>query len=329
MESRLLVALSCVSLVIAGCGGSSNKETDTGTTTAPGQTTQESSEASPNAITELPSAAGEVVAGKEYLWIASEDGVIRFDPRGLEPVGRPVRLPHAQAAHLAVADGTVWAGITNVEDSTGSLSAIDERGGRPRGRPVPLPGTVTSVVADAKAAWVAVADGKKGSLSRHDPRTGKTTATEELPQVPGALALDGDTLWIVPSDQGPVRRLDTRSNRLSGKPIEAGAFPSAVTIGKEAVWVADGDSPEVTALDRRTGEPLGTVKTDAVPKAIASGDEGVYVLSLNSTVTKIDETAISAKPPVPLGGSSSYDIAAGLEAVWVTDTDAGISELSP
>jgi len=173
-----------------------------------------------------------------YLWIATEDGLNRYDGYGFSVLKHDPGDPHSLSDNYVVAlledaDGGIWAGT-----SDGGLNRYDPRTGRFT-RYRHDTGDPASLSHDRITALALAADGGVwagtygGGLSRYDPRTGRFTRYQHAPDDPASLP--SDYLWAVLVDRQGRLWAGTRNGlaRLDGgaftvyrpDPSDAAALP--------------------------------------------------------------------------------------------------------
>jgi YVTN family beta-propeller protein len=81
-----------------------------------------------------------------------------------------------------------------------------------------------------------LADANRDEVVRVDPRSGRRTQRIEVGDVPTAIAMGADTVWVANSADGTVSRIDPRRNVVD-KTIPVGAEPVDLVAGLGAVWV--------------------------------------------------------------------------------------------
>jgi YVTN family beta-propeller protein len=167
------------------------------------------------------------------------------------------------------------------------------------------------------------------TLVRIDPGTNKVTKTMPVGRLAGALATDGDHVWVTSTGDGTVWRIDTKTGRVLK--LAAHGTPTAVALG--------GGKAEhrIVSLDEASGAvgfatPVAAPGYNPLP--LAAGSDGVWfadVFSGGSTgrVEKIDDILASGSPSaqIAIPGDettlvSSYyffdGLAAGDGALWLT-----------
>ena len=130
--------------------------------------------------------------------------------------------------------------------------------------------------------------------------------------------------------------VDPGRNALVGE-IPLHTRPAAVAVGAESLWIGAKDDQTLVQVDPRTHEVIRTTGLGAEPTAIAVGDGFVWVLcggaaSLfqfhEATATLVRRVAVVGKlpvhpakgyalPPLGVGLTEPFDVAAGGGAAWV------------
>jgi YVTN family beta-propeller protein len=66
-------------------------------------------------------------------------------------------------------------------------------------------------------------------------------ATIPLSASPSAVAIGEHYVWVASYNDGSLTRIDPRTNRAVGRPIQVGGGPNDVAFSHGAVWVTDFD----------------------------------------------------------------------------------------
>jgi len=152
-----------------------------------------------------------------------------LDPHTMRPLGPPAEVGRVPEA-LAYGSGSVW--VANYLD--GTLGRIDARTRRPRGADIAVGSEPVDVAVGAGAVWVSVVGRTRpgpggtedplgpGRLVRVDATTGAVLARIRVPANPGAIAADGDSVWVLAGRTPGVAvrastllaRVDARTNRV-------------------------------------------------------------------------------------------------------------------
>lgn len=149
------------------------------------------------------------------------------------------------------------------------------------------------------------------------------TPVDRIRVGPGASAVtsDGKALWVLNSDEGTVVRIDAATGR-AGDPIGVGAQPVAAAIGLGAIWIADAGNGTLVQIDARTSHVVAVTPVGAGPNAVAVADGKVWVANVpEDAVTRFDPSHPSAQRQIHVTGSPTA-LATGDGVVWVA-TQAG------
>jgi YVTN family beta-propeller protein len=253
------------------------------------------------------------------------DAVAVVDPNSNRVVSQV--LVGSRPAQVAFGSGSVW--VLNSGD--GTLSRID-----PATRSVEKTLTIgaepTGLATTKDAFWIVSSNPTSPSVTvrRFETRYGTISSTHRIgnvvPGAPGAIAAQGQAVWVAPST-GLLTRLDATTGRTL-RTIDPNSGPVAVAVGAGAVWVTDPDADTVTRID-----PTGLVTPIAVghgPRGIAVGAGAVWVAdSLDNAVVRIDPStnAVTATTPV---GAGPAGVAVGAGAVWVANSQDGtVTRIDP
>lgn len=133
--------------------------------------------------------AGRMAADRSGCWISTNQSLLHIDPAG--------KLHHVIRALLgdvATGAGAAWL------PQTASVLRIDETSGRiarlPTGR-LELGGFQHDLAAGNGALWALHQTNRaRSTLEKLDPRTGRTTATAEIPGIGDAIIVTPTALWI-------------------------------------------------------------------------------------------------------------------------------------
>ena len=153
----------------------------------------------------------------------------------------------------------------------------------------------------------------------------------ELPGDPYYWDVDGESVWV--AMRRTIVRVDARSRRVTGRPVELPGGPDQFVTGIDAtattVWVQLLDD-SVHRVDARTGRVLGRpvrVRGSYVDKLVAS-DDAAYVVSARQArltpaawITRVDaRTGRVTERPLRERGIFYADVSVGGGGVWVSET---------
>jgi YVTN family beta-propeller protein len=233
------------------------------------------------AVLPLPG-AGSMAAADGVLWVLGAAGtVVGIDPVTNAAVGEPLRVP-ADAAAIAVGDGTLWAASV----APGDLGA---------------PGD--------------------DAVARVDLATGRTVATVTVRRAPLDLAATPGAVWVPNAGGGgdSVARIDPATNRLAGRPVSTGASPQSLAVGGGSLWVANHDARTVSRIDQASGKVVADIPVPSEPHRVAYGAGAAWVGNWHdNSVSRIDPASNRVVgSPIPIGHRAG-NLAVGAGGVWVT-----------
>jgi YVTN family beta-propeller protein len=233
------------------------------------------------AVIPLPG-AGSMAVADGVLWVLKASStVVGIDPRTNAVVGKPLRVP-ANAAAIAVGDGTLWAASV----APGDLGA-------------PRDDAVTGI----------------------DLATGRTVATITVRRAPLDVAATPGAVWVTNSGGGgdSVARIDPQTNRVAGRPVRTGASPQSLAIGGGSLWVANHDARTVTRIDLASGKVVAVIPVPSEPHRVVYGAGAAWVGNWHdNSVSRIDPTTNQVVgSPIPIGFHAG-NLAVGADGVWVT-----------
>jgi streptogramin lyase len=196
---------------------------------------------------------------------------------------------------------------------------------------VPLPGRPIGLAAARGRVFIATVD--SAALTEVDARTRALVRTVPLTMTPGAIAVDGNRVWVVGRRRGivlafqagyanpsmrvsyrrpPAESTDTgRSSRVS----------TSLAAGAGAVWLTDGSS-RLRRIDPRTGA-MSTIRADRPLDGVTTGAGAVWAFSARrASVLRVDPRT-GAIATIPIAARSGSDapfpvaIATTPGTVWV------------
>jgi peptide/nickel transport system substrate-binding protein len=147
-----------------------------------------------------------------------------------------------------------------------------------------------------------------------------------VPGGTGAVAIEGSSVWVAPSN-GLLTRLDASTGN-PRRHLDPNTSASGVAVGEGAVWLTDTDAGNVIRVDR-TGLPT-PIAVGNGPTAIAVGEGGVWVIdSLDETLVHIDPDTMSVRNTIRVGRAPS-GVAVGAGSVWVANSgDGTVTRIDP
>ncbi|MGZ6638457.1 MAG: BTAD domain-containing putative transcriptional regulator [Solirubrobacteraceae bacterium] len=242
------------------------------------------------------------------------DRVVAATPVGDRPSG------------IAFGSGSLW--VVNLDDQT--VSRVDPGTLRTL-RAISVAAPPTGIAASPSGVWVVESPGTSSVLvGRVDPDFNKLGTVARIgnvvPDGPGAIAAQGNSVWVAPST-GLLTRLNPTTGAKRTQ-LDPNASPGGIAIGEGATWLTDTEANNVVRVDP-SGLPTPIAVGNA-PTGIAAGAGGVWVAdSLDDAVVRIDPDTRSVIARIPVGRSSA-GVAVGASSVWVADSgDGTVTRIDP
>ena len=268
---------------------------------------------------------------------ASSAGTVRAPPNSLAAIDvhsdrvMAVAPVGARPNAIAFGSGSLW--VANLDDQ--NISRIDPRSLRTL-RNFPLGSSATGIATTVGAVWVVESNispylnSTSLFVGRIDPEfnvlSGGVRIGNVIPSGPGAVAAQGNSVWVAPSTG-----LLTHLNATTGNPgprIDPNASPSGIALGEGAIWLTDSEANNVIRVDP-TGL-LTPIPVGNAPTGITTGGGGVWVVdSLDDQVVRIDRGTRSVTARIQVGRSPA-GVAFGAGSVWVANSgDGTVTRINP
>jgi streptogramin lyase/predicted Ser/Thr protein kinase len=135
---------------------------------------------------------------------------------------------------------------------------------------------ISSIAVGETAIWV-TGDAFEHVLFRVDPVARRVTRIP-LPSAPGAVAADGDAVWVAGQLEDVVWRIDPVSGVVTDT-LAVGRGISDLAAGPDGVWAASALDGTVTRIDPESREVVETVEVGGVPQGVAVRAGEVWVAS--------------------------------------------------
>jgi ABC-type transport system substrate-binding protein len=162
--------------------------------------------------------------------------------------------------------------VANSGDNT--IQRIDTATGS-AGDPVDVGDGPDGLAVDDTSVWVA--NGRAGSVSRFDARTGdQMSAPIRVGSGPRGIIRHGNDVWVADELSQTVTRISILTGRTHT--IAVGDGPTAVTVHRGAVWVAEKHSGDVLRIDPRT-ETTTKIEVRGAIQGLAAVDGKMWVAS--------------------------------------------------
>ena len=194
-------------------------------------------------VTDTGGDVSSVAAGDGFLWIAHEktDTVTKVSQQTLQPDGDPIKVGDRPLS-IAVGEGGVW--VSNYGDST--ITKIESATGQTFQEPLKLDFQPGGVGVVEGTLYVGTGNG----IVEIDPTS--FTVGEPVP-LKGASYYDVGlgALWATFPTSGQVKRIDLKTKKEIGQPIEVGKGAQGVAVGLRGVpdvWVINTKGNNITRL---------------------------------------------------------------------------------
>ncbi|HEV2377290.1 MAG TPA: hypothetical protein VGS19_34640 [Streptosporangiaceae bacterium] len=197
-----------------------------------------------------PGAGGDIAVAGGLVWVTSDRGLLRIQPRTGQIIGKPVPVGAGTGLVIPGA-GALWVTSNNTDDSS-TIYRVDPATGAVRTLANPIVTDVQAV--GAGSLWTS-------QVLRVDPATGKTTASDFL----GASQLTfwKGSAWALTQQRSlTFLRIDPATNQVTGAPVPFGkpipgiyGDSTAIAPGPTGLWVLDSDRNLLFHLATRPARP--------------------------------------------------------------------------
>lgn len=274
----------------------------------------------------------DVAVGGDAVWVLDQarGKLTRHDATNGRRAARGVRVGSSPLA-VAVGEGAAW-----VLDARDGVQRVDATTGRPTGRPVPVSDPV-AIAVGAGVVWVTSRAAR--AVIPIDAETLRPGAPIKLRSAPGDVVFADAAVWVAETDTGALTRIDART-RKAAPPLQlAPGQVLALAAGDGAVYAAVSTTPlndriELVRIDADTGAVADarTPITGGIPLRLATSDGSVWVTDIGSSLPgssqrparllRVDPAGRTSTPVARFSGRPS-SVAAGTDAIWVTDSTHG------
>jgi hypothetical protein len=199
----------------------------------------------------------------------------------------------------------------------------------------PPPGTYIRVGDDpvgvsvgGDLVWVA---STRGTITRVNPSTNRSTAVINVGGEPSDIALTKDAVWYSDSSDGTIKRLSMADPRnFVGTPLPIGSQGVHIDLDvgtQGTVWAVSPDFGALISIDPETGQELGKLLVSSpVELAVAPGI--IWALVDNgSSLVRYDLATRAESLRVPLGDAEKTDLAATGSAVYVAEAGGSVARV--
>lgn len=220
---------------------------------------------------------------------------------------------------VAAGAGAVWVGGLNVtyrvNPATSKVVAT-----------IPTPGTdeYSQLAIGAGSVWITGGNrpGYQMGVYRINPHASKVTAVIKLPRygLPGTVAVAYGSVWVG-SDVGggSLYRINPRTNRIAGRPVDLGADIGPIVPAAGALWVT---SAGVSRIDPRTGASASLNAVWSNITDIDASGAGSLWMSGTNVVDRVDPASGRITSVISLPGVDKVYF--GRNSAWAVTSSSAV-----
>jgi serine/threonine-protein kinase len=137
----------------------------------------------------------------------------------------------------------------------------------------------------------------------------------------GIAVTDDGIVFVTDASAGTFRRIDPKTNKTLGEPLDVGKAPDGVAGAKKVTWIASSGDDRVRRIESDPDPVvIGTIPVGKEPNGISLGKQLVWVTNTgDDTVNRIDRASATVVG-TPIGvGDEPIGIVVGLDSVWVAN----------
>ena len=251
--------------------------------------------------------------------------VTRIEPGSL--AASPLEQIPEQGAFIAAGEGALWAAgssrdpddpdaftpprLVRIDPASGRVTARLELGRDPLS-------AATGIVAGAGSVWVALTDfddGDAGWVWRVDPLARGVIARIRVGRLPGAMAMEGNSVWTVNAGDDTISRVDAETNRVQTH--QAASQPGGLVAAAGSIWLTYPQDGTVRRIEPVSGGTLATIPVGGSAYGMAADKEGVWLaLPGQGLVRRIAPPTNTVAETIQLGGDP-LSLASDGRDLWV------------
>jgi DNA-binding beta-propeller fold protein YncE len=231
-----------------------------------------------------------------------------------------------QGLFVAAGEGALWAaGSSRSPDPDAftppRLVRIDPRSGRVTARlelgREPL-SAATGIVAGAGSVWVSLTDfgdGDAGWVWRLDPLARRVIARLRVGKLPSAMAVEGNSVWMVNAGDHTISRIDAETNRVETH--EVASQPGGLVAAAGSIWLTHPQDGTVCRIEPASGRTVATIPVGGSAYGVAADNRGVWIaLPGEGLVRRLDPRMNTVAETIRLGGDP-LSLASDGRVLWV------------
>jgi class 3 adenylate cyclase/streptogramin lyase len=181
--------------------------------------------------------------GSDAIWVVYNRGLARVNP-ATDEHRLLVRFPeNYPTADVAFGGGTVWMGTSN-----GQMLRLDPNTERERWTEGLA--AIDQIAIGHGGVWTVDVLGSE--ITRYDPGTMERIARIPVEGGVDALVVGEERLWALSRSLGSIIEIDPTTNE-TGRFVQVGEAPTAITPGLGALWIGDRDG-SISRVDEATRE---------------------------------------------------------------------------
>jgi YVTN family beta-propeller protein len=162
-----------------------------------------------------------------------------------------------------------------------------------------------------------------GTLSRHDPTTGKIVAEIPVKSKSYAVVVADDAVWVTNSANASVQRVDTRTNQVVAE-IPVHPSPRFLAAGQSAIWVLSQGDGALVRIDPAMNQVAATIELGFPgPGGDLWVDDGVVWASAEGAPVSMIDPGSDTLVAQFVGGKRMDTLRAAYGAVWVVEEPTG------
>jgi class 3 adenylate cyclase len=250
-----------------------------------------------------------LAVGEGGVWLVRPPSLLHIDPLHEEVRSELIDIGVGQSQTVVTGFDAVW--TLSAEIVYRVNPATDDR---EISLDLPTTGGITTYsLALGGAVFVGVSD---GTLVRLDPRTGARDQVDTGSSIDVIAATKND-VWLVDVLANAVIRVDARSLRQIGRPIQIAGSLDQIAASGDNVWILDKGLGQVTRIDANSNTVRGSARVGDDSTDMAVGAGAVWVGDRGGSVYRVDASTLEATE-IPVGAEvRGVGVDATSGSLWV------------
>jgi YVTN family beta-propeller protein len=168
----------------------------------------------------------------------------------------------------------------------------------------------------------ATAEAAATATAAATPSTPKVVASIPAGKGPDGISVTDDgTVFVTDASEGTFTRIDPKTNKTIGEPLDVGKAPDGVAGAKKVTWIASSGDNKVRRIESNPDPVVvGTIPVGREPNGISLGEQLVWVTnSGDDSVNRIDRSSATVVGS-PIGvGDEPIGVFVGTDGVWIAN----------